>query len=249
MNIVYSDKVHLLKLFEVPKSQELILSNPKYDVYEYNYETIGIFDTLEEAKKTLIDYRESNLKVFAYEIIGPEWRYMQSESFVGNDYVESDNVNSDDSPEYQLLFDSNKKLISSYFFDTKRPGGERVVGERCLQKGDKALVRISVYIKENQHYLLIPVIVEGKPTIDYLYNKWKKVIRDIDKRINGDLAEEPSDVRILRQIDGLMNFEKDSLVFKSLVSVKTNLGEEPSMPVDDAPRIDILPLRTLRTIY
>lgn len=245
MDIVYSDKVSLIKLFVVPKSQELIFSELRPDIYEYKDKTIGVFDNLEEAKKTLIDYREPNPHAFAYEIIGPQWRYRKSGNLVVNDDEEYDNLNSDDSPEYMLLFDLNKDLISSYFFDEKKPGGERLFGEKIFSKGEKAFVRISIYISENHHDLLIPVIIEGEPTIEYLYNKWKKVLWEIDKRVKGDKAVEPSDVRILQEIEGLMNIKKDSLFFKPLVTVKCNWGEEPTTPFDDAPRIDFLTFQSV----
>lgn len=245
MDIVYSDQVHLIKIFEVPKSPELILSDPSQEIIEYKDETIGVFKNFELAKKTLLEYRETHPHVFAYEIIGPQWRYRESEIRALDENIEAENEISDDSPEYQLLYDSNKKLISSYFFDEKKQGGERLSGEKIFSKGEKAFVRISIYVGENHHDLLIPVIIEGKPTIGYLYNKWKKILWEIDKRVKGDKAEEPSDVRILHEIEGLNNIEKDSLVFKPLVSVKCNWGEEPTTPFDDAPRIDFLTFQSV----
>lgn len=247
MDIVYSDKVHLMKLFLVSKSSDIIPTNIRKDFYEYADETIGVFDSLEEAKAAFSDYQENNDNVFAYEIIGPEYRYRESRLDVIDDErpdweLDYEEEMSDDSPEYQFLYDSNKNLISSYFYDERKPGGHRIDGEKNFSKGDKAYVRVSIIADENQHYLLIPVIVEGKPTIEYLYNKWKNCLWEIDKRVNGDMVEEPSDVRILKQINDLTNLEKDSLMFRPLVSVRSNWGDCPSIPSDDSTRIDFFPV-------
>lgn len=238
MDIIYSDKVQLSKLFIIPSDPQIISSDKDAKFYEYEKQTIGLFDNLEEAKEALLGYTDTDKRVFAYEIIGPEWRITKTDSINEDEYENDENIMSDDSPEFILVYDARKKLVSSYFYDEKEAGGTRIPGEIILSKGDKAFVRASIYMGENNHNILVPVVIEGKPTIDYLYNKWKNVLWEIDKKVNGENAEEPSDLRILHSLEKLKNIEKDMLVFKPLTTVKCNWDVEPSSPMDDAPRID-----------
>ena len=99
---------------------------------------------------------------------------------------------------------------------------------------------------DNHYDLLIPVEIEGKVTQEYLVNKCKKAIKGRDSQIHGENSvEEPSQDRIQREIDSQINIVKDSLIFKPLVAVKCNWGEEPATPFDDAPRIDFLTFKSI----
>ncbi|MCH5239585.1 MAG: hypothetical protein J1F38_05135 [Muribaculaceae bacterium] len=243
----YPEEVQLTKLSLIPIDSEILVSQGNEKFYEFKEESIGHYPSREEAANALQNYKESNEKTFAYKIIGPEHGRGKSELVLNEEdglYDEVwEDVESDESPEFQFVYDSDKNLISSYFYDKNKPGGERLKGEKIFQKGDKAYVMVHISVEENSHDLLVPVIVEGVYTIDYLGNKWKKILWDTDKRINElENVPEPSPLRILRQVESISNIEKDSLVFKPLVTVKCNWGEEPATPYDDAPRIDFIQL-------
>lgn len=234
-----------LKLIPTTSGNDLIAqTSADYKFYEYESEAIGWYNNLEEAKDALGKYTETESDVIVYEIVGPEYGFGKSE-LVFNEENSLDDISedeaSDESPEYHLLFDSHKRLISSYFYDKENPGGNRLNGEKIFHKGDIAYLRDSIYVDDNNYNLLIPVEIEGKVTKEYLENKWRNAIKEGDKQIQGENAvEDPSEERIQRKIDSLLNIEKDSLVFRPLVTVKCNWGEEPHTPFDDAPRMDFI---------
>ena len=92
---------------------------------------------------------------------------------------------------------------------------------------------------------MIPIKIEGKVTKEYLENKWRNALKESDQKTQGDNAvEELSKERVRCKIDSLLNIEKDSLIFKPLVTVKCNWGVEPTIPFDDAPRIDFINLKS-----
>lgn len=247
----YKD-ISLRKLKIIPVSQELVSDSHTSDDYQaYGYETnyMGRFYNLEEAKKALDKHIETESEVIAYEIIGPEHGYGEPVLDIDWDNVSNDeeeDVFSDESPEFYFLFDKKKNLISSYFYDKDNPGGNRSEGEIIFNKGDIAYVRDSIYIGENQYYLLIPVQIEGKVTKEYLGKKWKNAIKESYKQLYGEDFRELSEDQVNQKIDSLLNIEKDSLIFKPLVTVKCNWREEPNYPMDDSPRIDFLPITLIK---
>lgn len=248
----YKD-ISLEKLKLIPLSRELeFVTKTKhgYKAYSYESKNIGWFNSLEEAKGALDKYIETESEVIAYEIKGPEHGYGEPDldidwDNISNDEDEDDDLVSDESPEFHFLYDKNKNLISSYFYDKDNPGGNRIAGEKKFKKGDLVYVRDSIYVGDNHYDLLIPVEIEGKVTKEYLENKWRSALKESDQKIQGDNAvEEPSEERIQREIDSLLNIEKDSLIFKPLVTVKCNWGVEPTIPFDDAPRIDFINIKS-----
>ena len=247
----YKD-ISLEKLKLIPLSREfefVTKTTHGYKAYSYESKNIGWFNSLEEAKGALDKYIETESEVIAYEIKGPEHGYGESDLNIEWDNIsndDEDNIASDESPEFNFIFDTNKNLISSYFYDEDKPGGERLEGEKFFNKGEFVYVRDSISLGESDYDLLIPVEIEGKVTPEYLKNKWRNVIKERDKKILGEnTVEEPSEGRIQREIDSLLNIEKDSIIFKPLITVKCNWGEEPITPFDDAPRNEILQLEII----
>lgn len=240
-------EVLLNKLKVIPVSSELELITQTFDdpkVYGYESKTIGWYYDLEEAKEAFNRYCETEADVIAYEIVGPEHGFGEPDLDIDWDdvsTVEDEDLVSDESPEFHFLYDRNKNLISSYFYDEDNPGGKRLEGEKIFKKGDLVYLRDSIYAGDNQYDLLIPVEIESKVTQEYLVNKWREAIIAGDKQMHGENSiPEPSKERIQRKIDSLINIEKDSIIFKSFVTVKCNWGEEPAIPFDDAPRIDFI---------
>ena len=220
----------LRKVKLIPLSQELEFvsqTSNGYKVYGYESKLIEWYNDLEEVKEAFDKYFETESEVIAYEIIGPEHGF-------GDPNLDIDWDRSDESPEFHFLYDANKNLISSYFYDIDNPGGDRLEGEKTFNKGEIVYVRKYIYLDDNYYELLVPCIIEGKVTIEYL----KKAIKEgyIYK-----YNEEPSEKIIQRKIDNFLNIDKDSLIFKPLVTVKCNWGEEPSLPYGYAPRIDFFP--------
>lgn len=243
-------EIQLIKLFLIPNSPELERVYGKESFYEFKKESLGLFDSKDDAMVFLNTYQEINHSTFAYELVGPEHGHGESQFVLNEDDGMFDEIfeteHYDESPEFQYLYDSNKKLISSYFYDKNKPGGERLDGEHIFAKGDKAYVMISIFVGKKNHDLLLPVIIQGKLTADYLHEKWKKALWDNNKRINSEEnASEPTHERILKEIEDLSNFEKDSIIFKPLTTIKCNWGEEPTTPFDDAPRIDFLTFKSI----
>lgn len=241
-----SKEIQLNKLFLIPTSTKIEVLHESETFYEYKKENIGWFDSKEAAEVFLDDYPNNDQAVFAYEIKGPEHGFGKSDLILNesdglyDEVYENDDY--DESPEFQLIYGSNKHLISSYFYDKNNPGGRRLNEENTPQKGDKAYALISIFIGDEEHSLLIPVIIKGKATDIYLENKWCDVIHSLNKIAHeGCDVDAPSKERVRSKIDSLLNIEKDSIVFKPLVTVLCNWGEEPQRPIADCPRIDILP--------
>lgn len=236
-----------IRIFPFNRKLEFIPQTAdSYKVFEFESKNIGLFYNLKEAEDALQKYSEKDPNIIAFEIIGPEHGFGKSD-FVLNEedglYDEiKENEKSDESPEFHFIYDSQKKILSSYFYDKEKPGGERLKGERNFEKGDIVYLRDSISIDDNHFDLLIPVEIEGKVTKEYLQNKYRKAIKDRNKLFYG-IDQEPSDESIQNEIDDLLNIEKDSLIFKPLVTVKCNWGEEPATPFDDASRIDFLDIK------
>lgn len=232
-----------IKLIPISQDLEFIPQTPEsYKVYGYESKYIGRFHNLEEAKKALEKHIETEPEVIAYEITGREHGYGEPDLNIDWDNVsieEEEDVVADESPEFYFLYDKHKNLNTSYFYDIDNPGGNRLDGEKVFNNGESAYVRVSLYIGDNHYDLLIPINIEGKITKEYLEDKWRNVIKGKNKYFYGVSGnEEPSEKSIQFEIDRLLNIERDSLIFKPLVTVKCNWGEEPHTPFDDAPRID-----------
>ena len=240
-------EVSLNKIKLIPVNPELkfkALTQEKHKVYAYETITVGLFYYLEEAKDALLNYSDTEPEVIAYEIIGPEHGSGDPDLDFDWDNLENDEpdveLNYDESPEFQLLYNRNKDLMMSYFYDNENPGGERLKGENSFNKGEMAYVRQSIFMGDNHYDLLIPVEIVSKITPEYLKNKWSKVIKEQNKLNHGENSVEPSEECIQSKIDSLLNIEKDSFIFKPLVTVKCNWGEEPNVPFDDAARMDFI---------
>lgn len=238
-------ELNKLKLVSVNQELEFITqTSESYKVYGYESQSMGWFYNLIDAKNALDKHIETDSKVFAYEIRGPEHGYGEPNLEIDWDNTsneDEEDIKSDESPEFDFLYDKNKKLISSYFYDEKNPGGERLKGEKSFNKGEMAYVRDTIYVGKNQYDLLIPIEIEGKVTQEYLVAKWRNAIKETHKQLYGeDFIGEPSEDRIQFEIDKLLNIQRDSLIFKPLVTVKCNWGTEPNIPFDDAARIEFI---------
>lgn len=242
-------EVSLNKIRLLPTSKKLELiqqTSETFKVFEYEIINIGWFYNLKEAEEALQKYSENDSDIIAFEIIGPEHGFGKSD-FVLNEedglYDEiKENEKYDESPKYQFLYDSQKKLLTSYFYDVEKPGGDRLNGERFFDKGEIVYLRESINIEDDHFDLLIPVEIEGIVTKDYLEKKYRKTLKDRNKHFYG-VDQEPSEEMIRYEIDKRLNIVKDSLIFKPLVTVLCNWGETPSSPLDDASRIDFIVLK------
>ena len=235
-----------IRLIPICKKLELIpQASEFYKVFGYESKNIGWFYNLKEAEEALQKHSEKDSDIFAFEIIGPEHGFGKSDFVLNEEDDLYDEIKEDEkydeSPEYKLLYDSQKKLLSSYFYDKKNPGGKRLKGEKILKKGDLAYVRVSIYIEDENYDILIPVVIEGEVSKEFLENKWRNAIKDRNKLFY-DIDQEPSEEMIQYEIGKRLNIERDSLIFKPLVTVKCNWGEEPQTPIDDRSRIDFFVL-------
>lgn len=219
-------EAELNKILVLPKGDDIEIAsceNNSYECFEYQTETIGSFNGKEEAEAALKAYTETEGNVLAYEIVGPQHGHGKSEFVVNEDDGGVDETleteEYDESPEYHIVYDSNCNVVSSYSFNSKNPGGERVDGERVFKEGDKAWALTSAYIGENRRNIIVPVEIIGCVTEDHVSQKYGN-----------------TDTRI--------NIELDALMFRPLVTFKCNWGEEPSKPVDDLPRISFIPIKT-----
>ena len=161
-------EVSLYKLRLISKGDESLIATRQDETenyYNVSLDIIGNYSSLEEAEEALKIYHETDNNVIAYKIIGPEHGHGNS-TFVDS---ETDGIpdevfeteDYDDSPEFQLVFDSNRKIISSYFYDTNNPGGTRLENEFTFNVGDKVWMAGSCYIEDEELNILIPVIIES----------------------------------------------------------------------------------------
>lgn len=203
-----------------PELQFSSVSDNHETCRQFEQLSIGNFPTLEECKEALLKYDEPDNNVFAFLIEGPEHGHGKSE-FVYNEspwpgYDEIPETETPDvSPEIMLLFDRNKGLISSYYFDNSNPGGKRNPDEHVFKEGEKAWVKQTIYFGDSSAELLMPVEIVKKLTPE-------------DKMVDFDNPQ-------------TLNIEKDALIFRPLMTVKANWGNCPEIPLDQSPRIDFLP--------
>lgn len=168
MNKLEYPEVSLYKLRLLSKGEESLIAtrrDEKQHFYNVSLDRIGNYYSLEEAEVALKTHKETDKDVIVYQIIGPEHGHgdstfveseidgIQDKIFETEDY--------DESPEFQMLFNANRELISSYFYDADNPGGIRLENENTFNVGDMAWMSDSCYIEDEELNILIPVIIES----------------------------------------------------------------------------------------
>ena len=161
-------EVSLYKLRLISKGDESLIATRQDETehfYNVSLDIIGNYYSLEEAEEALKIHQETDNNVIAYKIIGPEHghgnsTFVESETdSIPDEVFETDDY--DESPEFQLVFDSNRKIISSYFYDTNNPGGKRLENEFAFNVGDKVWMSGSCYIEDNELNILLPAIIKS----------------------------------------------------------------------------------------
>ncbi|MDE6247575.1 MAG: hypothetical protein K2M41_07020 [Muribaculaceae bacterium] len=161
-------EVSLYKLRLISKGDESLIATRQDETehfYNVSLDIIGNYYSLEEAEEALKIHQETDNNVIAYKIIGPEHghgnsTFVESETdSIPDEVFETDDY--DESPEFQLVFDSNRKIISSYFYDTNNPGGKRLENEFAFNVGDKVWMAGSCYIEDNELNILLPAIIKS----------------------------------------------------------------------------------------
>ena len=161
-------EVSLYKLRLISKGDESLIATRQDETehfYNVSLDIIGNYYSLEEAEEALKIHQETDNNVIAYKIIGPEHghgnsTFVESETDgIPDEVFETEDY--DESPEFQLVFDSNRKIISSYFYDTNNPGGKRLENEFAFNVGDKVWMSGSCYIEDNELNILLPAIIKS----------------------------------------------------------------------------------------
>ena len=185
--------------------------SPDLEWFETGMERIGSFHSLAEARKALKENQETDERVFAYEIIGPE------------------QGDGDDSQLFNFVMDPNLNVISSYLYNSK------IANFTMLSPGDKAWIMISLYhyLNRDSFRAIIPVEIMG--FCDETY--WKEYIREglieRDIMVYGENAvAEPSPEYVNHKYEGIPDITEKGLVFRPLLTLKWNNGETPFRPED-----------------
>ena len=157
-----------LKLVELnPKLKFTSLSGKEETCRQYEKILVGSHETLEGCLEAFNTYSENDENVFSFIIEGPEHghgkiEYKYSEKpWPGEDEIR-ENEKYDESPEILLVYDADKRLISSYRYDNANPGGVRQAEEHIFHPGEKAWVKQTVYLEDSDNDLLMPVEIVGK---------------------------------------------------------------------------------------
>lgn len=219
------DEVYLKKLRVVSKgdSSQILYRNSENEVFFLiSTDIMGTYNTYQDAEAALMSHEETDEEVFCYLISGPEHRY-GSETCVydtdGLPEIELESEVYDESPEYEILFNAKKEMISSYFFDTDNPGGVRLQNEIELKPGDKAWMIDTYHTYDSKLFshveIVLPVEIVGKDGIEK-YFAWNN------------------------------NITRDGLIIKPLITFKCNWGEYPERDSEVAPRIELLPYNIIR---
>ena len=168
MNKLEYPEVSLYKLRLLSKGEESLITT-RQDKTEHFYNVslvkVGNYYSLEEAEEALKSLKEIDNEVIAYQIIGPEHghgnsTFVESETDgIPNEIFETEDY--DESPEFQMVFNADRELISSYFYDIDNPGGTRLDNEKSFNLGDKCWMLGSCYLEDEELNILIPVIIEG----------------------------------------------------------------------------------------
>ena len=133
--------------------------------YEVSEELIGNYYSRQEAEEALNSYEETTDDVFAYLIIGPEkWgsedvfeEFLKAEA---DDSYEPESF--DESPEYQLVYDAERRLVNSYKYGEYRKRNLQDEVKFCFKSGDKAWMLGSYYIEKEDKKVLVPVTILSK---------------------------------------------------------------------------------------
>ena len=168
MNKLEYPEVSLYKLILLSKGEESLIAthrDAKQHFYNVSLDAIGNYYSFEEAEAALKALKETDNDVISYQIIGPEHghgnsTFVESEiDDIPEEIFETDDY--DESPEFQMVFNANRELISSYFYDTDNPGGTRLDNEKTFNLGDICWMLGSCYLEDEELNILIPVIIEG----------------------------------------------------------------------------------------
>lgn len=196
-----------------------------YKAYFIDYEYIGEFGS-KEAESVLYAHNETDPRVIAYEIIGDNHfdTEVEDDGYGGEREIEVDS----DTPEFYLVFDANKKLVSSFFYDTENPGGERLEGEHIYEQYEIAWTRKEyrdyTFDPDNEktwlacsHDVIIPVIIAGKPSLDFLsvYHSGSSLV---ERAAIGELCKTPRSLTEVRdEIKNGYNDGLDTLIYSPLL--------------------------------
>lgn len=164
-------RFYKLKLVELnPKLQFTSLSGNDEFGRQYEKILISSHETLEACQEAFNTHSENDENVFSFIIEGPEHGYgklkyeYNEEPWPGEDEIR-ENEKYDESPEILLVYDVDKRLISSYRYDNANPGGTRQAEEHIFHPSEKAWVKQSVYLEDSDNDLLMPVEIVGKFTM------------------------------------------------------------------------------------
>ena len=168
MNKLEYPEVSLYKLRLLSKGAESLIAtrqDEKGHYYNVSLDKVGNYYSLEEAEEALKAHKETDKDVISYQIIGPEHghgnsAFVESETDdIPDEIFETEDY--DESPEFQMVFNADRELISSYFYDTDNPGGTRLDNEKTFNLGDKCWMLGSCYLEDEELNILIPVMIEG----------------------------------------------------------------------------------------
>lgn len=169
MNKLEYPEVSLYKFRLLSKGDEALIvtrQDENEPFYNVSLNKMGNYYSLEEAEDALKTHKETDNDVISYQIIGPEHGHGDSKLVeseidgIPEEIFETEEY--DESPEFQMVFDANRELTSSYFYDANNPGGARLENEISFNIGDKAWMLGSCYQRDEELNILIPVIIEGK---------------------------------------------------------------------------------------
>lgn len=220
--------------------------------YFINYEYIGGYESKEEAESALYAHNETDTRVIAYEIIGDNHYDIEEDEDGPDSEIESE------TPEFYLVFDANKKLVSSFFYDTENPGGERLEGEHIYEPNEIVWVREEyddfTYDPDNEqtwhtcsHNVLVPVKITGKPSLDFLavYHSGEALAQ---RAATGDLWDTPESIpEVRKEIENGLNDGLDTLIYAPLLWLKGSHGIVPrASHIDESCRYMFLPADILR---
>ncbi len=231
-------------------SYNVYVERCRHKAYFIDYEYIGCYGSKEEAEGVFYAYNETDPRVIAYEIIGDN--HFDTETVDCSEYEIDIEVDSE-TPEFYLVFDANKKLISSFFYDTENPGGERLEGEHIYEPYEIAWVRGEYadftldYEKPTTthtswHYVLLPVKIAGKPSLDFLA-VYRSGIDLAQRAAIGDLWDTPKSLtKVREEIKNDLNDGLDTLIYSPLLWLKGSHCIYPrASHIDEACRYEFLP--------
>lgn len=210
--------------------------------YQLAYENLGYYPSQHGAENALAHYEESDSRVIGYEIIGPQFSLISESDDNDEDFY------SDESPQFHFVYDSNRQLLSSYFYDKENPGGQRLDREYVFQYNEIAWVREQYTNVDLETYdVLLPVKIMGPTTYEFLeiQRAYYRYVNDIEKLYGMENAAVPSKEALKCHFDSEPNMTFDSLVFKPLLCLRSSWGIFPCFPLDNSFRLNFLPQQTI----